>query len=206
MLKDKRRTEACFREIGCAIDPGFATVPGLRRSQFSSSSGEVRFDVYYDVLEFCHTIDLRKRVEGDANHITVPLAELLLQKLQIVELTEKDVVDAQSLLFAHSIAASDEEGINGPHLGRLCGRDWGLWRTVTDNLHKLVALTESDSELSASDRHLIVSRISDVQAEIMKSPRSFGWRMRSIVGTRVRWYTPVESAAPTVERLAGTGE
>jgi hypothetical protein len=52
-----------------------------------------------------HTIDLRDRFELD--DATLPLADLLLTKLQIVQLNEKDVLDILALLADHELDPSE---------------------------------------------------------------------------------------------------
>lgn len=193
-LKSKERTETLFRELGYPTDPALATVPGLRRSVFFSPSRDVRFDLCYDVLEFCHVIDLRRRLE--IHRLTVPLMELLLQKLQIVELSHKDLVDTQALLREHPITASDNDGINAVLLAHMCSRDWGLWQTVTRNLVYIRDLTVDDSGLSVDDIHCITGRIEELQTLILDAPKSLRWRLRGLVGTKVRWYTQVEVTDP----------
>jgi hypothetical protein len=192
-LKSKERTETLFRELGYEADPVLATVPGLRRSMFFVPSGDVKFDVCYDVLEFCHVIDVRGRLE--IGQVTVPLMELLIQKLQIVELTEKDLGDMQALLLAHPIT-SDEEGINGTLLVRMCCRDWGLCRTVTQNFHHMRDLTLLDSSLSREEKQVIVGRIEELDRQIGDTRKSVRWRLRAVVGTKIRWYTEVETPVP----------
>lgn len=192
-LKSKERTETLFRELGYQADPTLATVPGLRRSLFFAPTGDVKFDVCYDVLEFCHVIDVRGRLE--IGEVTAPLMELLLQKLQIVELTEKDLGDMQALLLEHPLAP-DEEGINGALLARMCSRDWGLCRTVTQNLHNMRELTLSDSSLSREDTQVIVGRIEELDRQIGDARKSVRWHLRAVVGTKIRWYTEVETPVP----------
>ena len=66
----------------------------------------------------------------------MPLAELVLTKLQIVELNEKDVRDTALLSDGHAVSCHDDETINGERIAELCGGDWGPWRTITHNLER----------------------------------------------------------------------
>jgi len=165
-------------------------VPGIRRSLFYSLDRSSRCDIFYDVLEFCHTIDLRRRLEVD--HPTIPLVELLLQKLQIVDLTYKDIVDAQLLLLVYDLAPLDDGAINVDRFSSLCARNWGLWFTVRQNLVKVRQLTSNDSELSLEDKKLIDLRLSQLLDRLDYEHKSVWWKLRAIFGTKLRWYNVVE--------------
>ena len=105
------------------------------RAIFASASNGVHVDVFYEKLDFCHAIPLEDRLQVDAP--TLPLAELLLGKLQIVKITEKDLVDMIALLLEHRLGDGDGDTINAARIAKLCAEDWGLWRTTTMNLEKL---------------------------------------------------------------------
>ena len=77
------------------------------RGIFDNLSSRVHLDVFFDRLEFCHVIDVRNRIEYDVR--TLPLAELLLGKLQIMQINAKDVLDASILLLEHDLGIADGE-------------------------------------------------------------------------------------------------
>ncbi len=116
--------------------------------------------------------------------MSVPLAELLLTKLQIVELNEKDVRDTVALLSAHEIGDTDGETLNGARVAQLCAQDWGLWRTITRNLE---AVGEHVDRYDV-DRETARRRLAELQQRIEDEPKSRGWRMRAKIGERKRWY------------------
>ena len=142
-------------------------------------------DVLVGVFRMCHEIPFGKRLALEP--VTVPLAELLLTKLQIIELNEKDVRDALALLYDHPVEDEDGDAINGAHIARLCAGDWGLWRTFTANLDSLNNHLER-YDLSDEDRRRIGGRIQGLQARIEEEPKSFAWKMRAKIGDRKRWY------------------
>ena len=78
-------------------------------------------DVFYDKLDFCHVIRWDGRLEVDSP--TIPLAELLLEKMQIVKINEQDVVDTFMLLLEHPLGHTDAETINLARMARLCADD-----------------------------------------------------------------------------------
>jgi hypothetical protein len=129
----------------------------------------------------CHALDVRDRLELDTE--TLPLADLLLLKLQIVEATEKDDVDALALFADHPVGP---DGIDGQYLAGLLAKDWGWWRTATRSLERLlgVAATLPDSAV----RQEVESRIRRLLAQIEAAPKTRRWRIRARVGERVQWY------------------
>jgi len=111
-------------------------------------------DIFFDKFEFCHTIPLMGRLELD--YPTLTLADLLLTKLQIVKLNEKDVMDVITLLKEHSIGEGEKEAVNAKYIASLCAKDWGLWRTATGSLQLVKELSEAYDQLSNDDKKKLV--------------------------------------------------
>jgi hypothetical protein len=133
----------------------------------------------------CHEIPLGKRLEVETD--TVPLAELMLTKLQIIELNEKDIRDTVLLFHGHEIGDTDDGAVNGAHIAVLCADDWGLWRTITANLERCRGHV-TDYELPDEDRARIEQRFDQLLDKIEAEPKSRGWRRRAKVGDKKRWY------------------
>ena len=137
----------------------------------------------------CHEIPLEQRLT--VNAATVPLAELLLTKLQIIELNEKDVRDTIALFHEHEVT-DDDSGVNGSRFAELCCADWGLCRTITANLENVRSHLDRYA-LTPDESALVGSRIDEIQERIEAGPKSRAWRLRARVGDRVKWYeTPEE--------------
>jgi hypothetical protein len=160
------------------------------RSIFDDPTRHIHADVFYDRLEFCHVIPLVGRLEIDRP--TIPIAELLLSKLQIVRITEKDVVDIVLLLLDHGIGSGDADTIDIDRVARLCADDWGLWRTLTGNLEKVVALAATYPQLSDGQRVRVTDAALEVKRRIDAVPKPMAWRMRDRVGDRRQWWTDVD--------------
>jgi hypothetical protein len=137
----------------------------------------------------CHQLPLDTRLELEPR--TLPLAELVLTKLQIVKLNRKDAYDVYSLLLAHQVADHDDEAVNGKWIGELCGRDWGLYRTVQLNLERLREELEVP-ELQPAELETIRGRVQALEEAIERAPKSAKWKLRARVGDRVRWYEDPE--------------
>jgi hypothetical protein len=124
--------------------------------------------------------------------LTIPLAELLLEKMQIVKINEKDVIDTIMLLLEHPFGDTDHELVNMRRVAGLCAADWGLWRTLTMNLDKVRQLAQTYPQLSDSEKAHIASQVDLALARIEAEPKSLAWRLRARVGDRVKWYKDVE--------------
>jgi hypothetical protein len=125
--------------------------------------------------------------------VTVPLAELLLSKSQIVELNQKDALDIASLLLYNETGTTDEGKINLAYIAKLCGQDWGLYKTTSINLKRVEEIVGDEKvNLTEAERGLILKRVSEIQNTFATMPKSMAWQMRDKVGTRVRWYEEVE--------------
>jgi hypothetical protein len=170
-----------LRDMGYEPHLGFNAMNGRERLLFYDNPNERQVDVFVSSFRMCHEIPLEKRLTVDED--TVPLAELLLTKLQIIELNEKDVRDTVALLLEHEVT-DDDRGVNASRVASLCADDWGLWRTISHNLEKLrhhVGNYDVDAETVSNRVSLILERI-----EI--APKSRSWRMRAKIGERKRWY------------------
>jgi hypothetical protein len=160
------------------------------RSIFDDPARRIHVDVFYDRLEFCHVIPLAGRLAVDRP--TIPIAELLLSKLQIVRINEKDVVDIILLLLDHPLGSGDADVIDAGRIARLCADDWGLWRTLTQNLEKVAALAATYPQLVDGQRVRVATAAAELKERLDAEPKSMGWRMRDRVGDRRQWWTDVD--------------
>jgi hypothetical protein len=157
---------------------------GVRQLFYDTPSGR-QIDVFVGSFAMCHSLPLARRI--DLEQLTVPLAELLLTKLQIVKLNEKDQRDIFALVSGHAVGDGDEETINGAYIASLCAEDWGLWRTTKMNLER-----SHDAVLEyvpdADRRRVVSERLAALQERIEAAPKSRRWRLRDRIGDRKRWY------------------
>jgi len=160
------------------------------RAIFDKPGTGLHVDIFYEKLDFCHAIFWKDRLEVDSP--TIPLTELLLEKMQIVQINEKDIVDTIMLLLEHSLGDVDEEKINIKRAAELCASDWGLWRTTTMNLDKVKQLAGHYTQLTPKQKSKIESQINDALARINSEPKPLAWRLRDRVGDRVKWYKDVD--------------
>lgn len=169
-------------------DEEFNTLHGHRRLLFHERVYGRQVDVFVETFRMCHDIPLAGRLI--AGEPTIPLPELLLTKLQIVQLNEKDRIDLYALLLAFEVGGGSR-GIDLERIGALCAKDWGLYRTTTLNLGRL-GDGLGEVGLSSADRATIAERIDQLTAGIERAPKTAKWRLRARVGDRVTWYDEPE--------------
>ncbi|GBC86889.1 hypothetical protein HRbin12_00888 [bacterium HR12] len=153
------------------------------------SGGAPAVDVIMDRLQMCHVLEFRDRI--DRMPLTLDVADLLLSKLQVVQLNEKDVHDIGYLLAAFEVREGDEPGTIGlARIGGVVADDWGWWRTVTRNLDRvaellrgeLARLVPAGAPFDPVEQALALRRHAD------EVPKTLRWKLRARVGERVRWY------------------
>jgi hypothetical protein len=174
---------------GYAANKTFNAMHGDRRLLFYDEPNGRQIDVFVGTFEMCHQLPLEQRLEVEP--LTLPLADLVLTKLQIVKLNKKDAYDLYSLLLTHEVADHDREAINARWIGELCGRDWGLYRTVQINLERLRAELDVP-ELGSPELETITQRVRQLEQAIERAPKSAKWKLRARVGDRLRWYEDPE--------------
>ncbi len=174
-----------FESLGYVPQTRFNALYGRERLLYFDEENDRQVDVLVGTFKMSHEIPLGKRLSLEP--LTIPLAELLLTKLQIIELNEKDVRDALAILHDHPVDESDGDAVNAAHVAKLCASDWGLWRTFTANLEALGGHLDR-YDLPAGRKERIAERIELLLERIERDPKSFGWKMRAKIGDRKRWY------------------
>jgi len=183
-----------LKSSGYAADDMFNALNGARRLLFFDHTNHRKMDVFVGEFEMCHSIPIAGRLEKQP--MTIPLAELLLTKLQIVQLTERDIRDIYSMAYHHPVSAGDGSGIEGDFIAGLCAKDWGLWRTCTSTIEQSIARL-SDYGLAHEVSELIAARLSGLSKQIELAPKTARWKLRARVGDRIRWYDEPEETTPT---------
>jgi hypothetical protein len=174
-----------FRKLGYSADDAFNTLHGTERLLFYGRDN-LRVDVFLDVLSMSHKLDLRGRLELD--YPTLSLTDLLMTKLQIVELNEKDVKDIICLLNDHEVADEDgPEKIDGRYIADLCAKDWGIHKTFAMNITR--TMSRLDSIAGNEDiRDRVTKQAETLLRKIGETPKTMKWKMRAKIGEKKRWY------------------
>jgi hypothetical protein len=178
---------ALMEDNGYVEDVEFNAMNGRTRLVFKDQRRAREVDVFVEDFEMCHAVPLRLEEADRRDSRTLLLSDLMLTKLQIVKLTDKDVTDVVMLLMAYEVTGDDDSAIDGTRIAALCARDWGLWRTTSENVVRvgaaLDALAAPVAPLADARR-----RIATLGGLIEEQPKSTKWRVRARVGDRVRWY------------------
>jgi hypothetical protein len=179
-----------FDDLGYKPHQMFNAINGQSRLEFIDSQHDRHVDVFLDVFRMDHALDLRGRLQIEP--YTISLGDLMLTKLQIVRINQKDVRDLFTLLKDLSIGNEDKPGIvNIPYIALACARDWGLHHTVVRNLQNM-ARTIDDYPLATEEKAVVLERIHILLQAIDASAKGLKWRLRALLGERIRWYEEVE--------------
>jgi hypothetical protein len=180
--------------IDLMLDLGYEEKPEVNRMhrfrlEFYDQKNERKADYVIDRFEFCHAWSLRGRIEEDDP--TIPIEDLLLSKLQIVEISERDIRDIVAMVTDHPIETGDDtERIDPEYVSGLCSDDWGLCRTVTMNLDRVETHVENNE--FPIDETTIHEQVDALRSAIEEEPKSIGWKLRSVIGERKQWYDEPE--------------
>ena len=191
--REIRDVEAMFVDMGYEVLGGKGVTMDVwvgRRIFHDPAGGRRRVDVFLDRLDFCHPIELKGRLEKEA--VTIPLTDILLEKLQIVEINEKDLKDLVVLLLEHPVADAEERGsFDASYVVDLLTKDWGFSYTVSLNLDRIRRYMETIPDLTDEQRGLVASRIDDLWGRVERAPKALKWKLRARVGPSRRWYQEV---------------
>lgn len=179
-----------FSDLGYEEDFMVARLFGQRRLLFYDHANNRHSDVFIDQMEFCHDLPLRGRLEVDP--LSLPLAELVVEKMQIVQINEKDIIDTIMLLREHPVGTTDDEVINAKVIAQLCAQEWGLWKTMSINLAKAKEMVKGYEQLDQADKEDVLTKVDELLDYMEKEPKPMKWRMRAKVGERVKWWRDVE--------------
>jgi len=186
--KNRGKIVPFFEKQGYELEKRAAMMSGGNRHIYFGDHIPM-IDVFFDKLDYNHPIDYRNRLE--IHPYCVSLTDLLLQKLQIVKINDKDLKDAMLLLLAAQIGEDDNNKINLKYLAKLMSDDWGFYYTSVMNLNNIQAAVNGVPALSDLDRILIKENAEAIIEIIEMEPKSGKWKGRSKTGTSKIWYKEV---------------
>ena len=141
-----------------------------------------RVDLFLDEFVMCHRFNFKESILADT--YTLPITQLVMTKLQVVEKTDKEYLDLIAALRDFDVT-DGLGGIRGDEIAELCSKDWGIYTTFMKSLEALLARAET---LSSDDRNTVVPRIQKLMAFMSGRPKSLAWKMRARIGEKARWY------------------
>ena len=141
-----------------------------------------RVDVFLDEFVMCHKFNFKRSLLPDS--YTLPMTQLVMTKLQVVEKTEKEYLDLIAG-FKDFDVTPGKGGIDADEISEVCSRDWGVYTTFRKSL---ASLRERALSLGSDERNVIVPRIDALILAVESRPKSFAWKMRARIGEKARWY------------------
>ncbi len=177
-----------FEQRGYMLEKRAAMISGGTRLIFFGERVPM-IDVFYDRLNYNHPIEYKDRLEF--HPYCVSLSDLLLQKLQIVQINDKDLKDGMLLLLAAEVGETDQDKINARYVAKILARDWGFYYTATTNLDRIPKAADELKVLDAAQRDRIREHAAELRKYIEEAPKSGGWMSRAKVGTKKTWYREV---------------
>jgi len=169
-----------------------------QRYLFVAPETGLKLDIFVDRLDFCHRIDIGRRL--DVHPMTIPIEELFLHKLQIVHLTDGDRIDIGVLFAAVSPLDDDDPARFSTEIFLApLTRDWGFWRTVTGNLDGIAEFARQGGYADFGDDvpETIAERAQTLRDAADAAPKSARWKLRAKVGERMRWWQDVDDREGT---------
>ena len=192
--KEGKTAKAALLELGYEPNERFNALRGDRRMLFYDTANGRQLDVFVGTFAMCHTLDLSGRLSLLPDTLTP--ADLVLTKLQIVEINAKDLLDAAQLLRNHQLSRGDEAGrdeVSLDRLGAVTSADWGWYTTLSDNLAKLAAFARD--ALAEPDANAVTERTEAIQRAVDEPGKSLRWKARARIGRHAPWYELPEEVA-----------
>ena len=182
---DSRRWRDLLETNGYEADTKFNLLHGSQRLLHFDMTNDRQLDTFVSAFSMCHTIDLEDRLPDRSP--TLAPEDILLTKLQIFEINDKDLTDTIALLLSHPITSSSEPGINRERLAKVVGADWGWFTTVSDNLAKVAARLQTIG-LDDAAKQTVTQRLDQLHEVMATAPKTLKWRARAKIGRRLPWY------------------
>jgi hypothetical protein len=173
-----------FRASGYTEDAHFNALHGAQRMIFAAPRGFV-VDMLVGAFQMCHRLELGRDLPGQG--LTIHPADLLLTKLQIVQIEDKDLRDATALLI--DLNTDGPAGASGIDIGRFVAplaSDWGFYHTVERNLPKVEQYAHD--RLGPGEAQAVTASAGRLRGAMEAAPKSLRWKMRARVGEKVTWY------------------
>ncbi len=190
---DDQRMRKFFDSINFSPNARFNSLQGKTRMIFNNPDNTWHIDIFVNEFRMCHNLQFNKdRLLQDP--VTIPLAELLLTKLQIVEINLKDVKDIVAILLEHPLGDNDIETINVKKIIDITSNDWGFFTTSRINIGKIPAFMNT-LNLPEDKIQTIMERLEELAKSIDEAPKSTNWKLRAIFGKSKKWYEEPEDAA-----------
>src|SRR4030095_12986210 len=176
---------------GYVPDEGIYMASEGARHAYLHKDTNLNVDVFADELYFCHRIPFKGRLDLDSP--TISTTDLLLEKMQIVEINLKDFKDTVMLMLDPPLSTQEvgPKAIDVTYITDMMRQDWGFYYTFTTNLKRVPDYFGEFPSIEDRHRAVVQHRVKALLDAIESAPKTFGWKMRSKIGTRSLWYQEV---------------
>ena len=178
-------------ERGYMPDEGiYMASEGSRHAYLHKDTG-LNVDVFADELYFCHRIPFKNRLDLDSP--TICTTDLLLEKMQIVEINLKDFKDTIVLMLEHPLSHQEkgQKSIDTDYIVGLMRGDWGFYYTFTTNLARVPGYLDEFPSMKPEQGATVRTRINELLKVLDEAPKTMAWKLRAKIGTRRKWYQEV---------------
>lgn len=189
--KENQKIREFLMKQGYVPDDGVYHLSEGSRHIYLHPETNLNIDVFADELYFCHKIPFKGRLEIDTP--TICTTDLLLEKMQIVEINLKDFKDTIVLLLEHAPGSAKDSNklIDMPYILDIMTKDWGFYYTFTTNLKRVPEFIKEFPAITPEQADTLRRRVDQILQAIENAPKSMGWKIRSKIGTRKLWYQEV---------------
>jgi hypothetical protein len=170
--------------LGYVPDQMFNSLHGNERLYYDDPANGRHIDVFVDAVRMCHVIQFKNRLHYLDD--TLSVSDLLLTKLQIFQLNQKDMLDILAILQDQTLRAGAHDALDADYLQEIWGNDWPIWRTSQGTLdavrHAAPAILDDEGAKK------VLKNLDALEDILRTGPKSLRWKLRAKVGDRVRWY------------------
>jgi len=185
LRKDKNQIYQVLKSCGYEPDDKFNAFNGDYRLLFHK--GDILLDVFLNEFSMCQDIDMTDRLVND--HFTISVDDLLLTKIQIIEINEKDLKDILRLVAANNVNPDgyNYNDINLSFVEKMTGENYGFYRSYLQNMRKAKEYLQT-LEMEEEEKNKISAKIQKIIDATENSKKSLKWKMRARIGDSVPWY------------------
>jgi hypothetical protein len=186
LSSQRKEIISLLESLGLEQNKRFNALHGYIRLMFYDQVLDSTIDIFLDEFVMCHKLILKDRLK--LYYPTIPPSDLLLTKMQIINLTENDKKDIAALLYDLEIGDGDKDKIlDINHIVGILSNDWGFYKTYTINHDRMVDFLKN-SEYSS----IILPKMQKIRDAVDNAPKSMKWKMRAKIGDKVKWYEEPE--------------
>ena len=197
--KQRHKVRGLFEDQFKFQITSYAILQSKNRIIYSHPDGKFKVDIFFDALNFSHEVRFGNEPKNGRLKLdspTIPLGDLVLEKLQIHEITEKDIKDLIAVLYEHRIGSDqDREMIDAKHIATTLADDWGFWYDANMNLAKVLTLAagyQTEGLISSDVLTNVKDKIDQLKQYVDAEPKSKDWNLRNQVGIKKQWWQGVE--------------